>query len=923
MARAAPSAGEPRGPTLTGPPLRESALAGPLTRVFEEAARESPDGVFLRSRDLEGEDRTFAGFLEEAERAARGLIAAGLLPGERLGLLSENRPRWCVAYAAVLLAGGVVVPLDAELSAPALSQMLDDCQARGLFVSAELLERVGRDRPLFCEEGRLLFCLDGPSGAVPGWSELGSEAGTTPLPQIEGGDRPAAIIYTSGTTGAPKGVILTHRNLLAEIEGTRGALRVEPDEVALMFLPLNHVLAQLGSFLLAAAYRAEVVHARIGSGEELLKSVREEGVAILLAVPLLFHLIRDRIVERISAASPPRRWLARAAMLANGALRRTLKWNAGPLLFREVHQRVGPRLRLFVSGGARLDPTAQRDLMRLGFTVAQAWGLTESSGGSTFTPPEAIEIGSVGRPLAGVEIRIDRPDAGGVGEVCLRGPALSPGYHGRERETAATRRGEWFLTGDLGRLSGSELFITGRSKDVIVLPSGKNVHPEEVEGHLASSHLIREICVIGRRSGSEEAEELHAVVVPDWDRLRELGIASAHPEIHDELQRLAQDLPPWLRVGSFQLSRDPLPRTATRKLKRFEVRALAERGDEGDALDEVDPTRHDPREAALLESPEGRRVVDLARRYGRPRRPLRAGSSLELDLGLDSLARAELLLAAESDFDLRLESAEMSAIQTLGDLIEAVRARAGASRKATVEASTWSEVIAAAGPSDLPPWLREGPTPLAGLPARAILALARALSRPLFRPRVRGLEHLPPTGPYLICPNHLSYLDGVLLGAFLPPRARGRLFGLGATIHVQGGLRSRLARLFAIVPTDTARNLLPSMRVAAAGLKRGLILGVFPEGRRSFDGAVGELRRGPAILATELALPLVPCAFAGTFEAWPRTRRWPRPARTSMTFGAPLEPEPAGGDPNGAYERLNERLRQRWIELGALERAGG
>lgn len=919
MPRPATSSEEPRGPTISGPPLPESELAGPLTRVFADAARDSPERVFLRSRDIEGEDRTYGGFLQEAERAARGLIAAGLLPGERVGLLSENRPRWCSAYAAVLLAGGVVVPLDAELPAPALAQVLDDCQAVGLLASAGLLERVGEAHPLL--EGRRLFCLDGTSGPAPGWSELTSESAGTPLPPVEGGDRPAAIIYTSGTTGAPKGVLLTHRNLLAEIAGVRRAVEIEPDDVALMFLPLNHVLAQLGSFLLAAAFRARVVHARIETGEELIEVVREEDVAILLAVPLLFHLIRDRIAGRIAAASPPKRWVARGAMLASGALRRTLGWNAGPLLFREVHRRLGPSLRLLISGGARLDPAAQRDLTRLGFTVAQAWGLTESGGGSTLTPPGAIEIGSVGRPLAGVEVRIDRPDASGAGEVCLRGPTLSPGYHGRARETAAVRRGDWLLTGDLGRLCGEELFITGRSKEMIVLASGKNVHPEEVESQLARSPLIRELCVLGRSAEPGGAEHLHAVAVPDWDRLRELGVASAHPEIHDELQRLAQDLPPWLRVGSFQLSRDPLPRTPTRKLKRFEVRALADR-EAAEGAPQEDPIPDDPREAALLECREGERIAALAQRHGRPRRPLRARSSLELDLGLDSLGRTELLLAVESAFDLRLGDGEAAAIRTLGELIEAVRDRGAHTERTGFDASTWTEVIAAAAPDDLPPWLREGPSPLANLPARTVLALARALSRPLLRPRVRGLEHLPPAGPYLICPNHLSYLDGFLLGAFLPARARDRLFGLGATVHLSGGLRSRLARLFSIVPTDTDRNLLPSMRVAAAGLKRGLILGVFPEGRRSFDGAVGELRRGAAILATELALPVVPCAFAGTFEAWPRTRRWPRPARVSMTFGAPIEPEPGGEDPQGAYERLNERLRRRWFELGALERAG-
>ena len=527
------------------------------------------------------------------------------------------------------------MPIDAQAPAEAVGNILSDSGATTAFVSAGL-------RATFDEAARggscRLIALDG--GEAGSWEHLVAHAPAIALPAAMGGDAPACIIYTSGTTGTPKGVVLTHRNIQAEVRAVGLAVAFTPDDVLIMFLPLQHVFTQVGGFLLPAALRTRTVHALVQRGEDLLEAVREEGVTVLLAVPLLYHLIHERITRTIEA----RPWIVRSVisrlLWLNGFLRSRLAVNAGRAFFRPVHAAFGPRMRLMVSGGAALDPAVQADFVKLGFPITQAYGLTETSGGATFTPMDDVVVGTVGRPLPGVSVRIDQPDSDGVGEICLRGPIITTGYHGRPDATAEILRDGWLFTGDLGLLDArGNLRITGRKKDVIVLGSGKNIYPEEVEAHYARCAHIKEVCVVSRRreSGPDHTEKLHAVVVPDWDLLRAEGVASVHDRIRYEIESASLQLPSYQRVLSFELRREPLPRTGTRKVQRFLVKPGA--GVDGAAQEAVPDS---PEAAARLASEAGRVIADLVRQRAGAGSKVMAHSSLELDLGLDSLNRMEL-----------------------------------------------------------------------------------------------------------------------------------------------------------------------------------------------------------------------------------------------------------------------------------------
>ena len=904
-------------------PLPDSPLLGrSVIDLFDAAAAEVPDGVFYTSRSLAGEDYTFARFAEDARAVGRALVARGIRPGDRVLVLSENRPRWSVAWAGIAYAGGVAVSLESQLTAEGVAGIALDCGARAALVSAEMepkLEAAFRNG--------LEFALslddagdDGASAHTP-WSELLRDAPDVALPAPAASDDPAAMLYTSGTTGAPKGVVLTHGNIQAERVAVAQAVEASQADVLLMFLPMHHILSQLGALFIPAALRTRVVHAKIASAEDLLAAIREEGVTIVLAVPLLYHRIHARIEEKLRALATPARWLVAALMGTNGWLRSTLGLNAGRRLFRSAHAIFGPSVRLMVSGGSPLDPRVQRDLFRLGFTVAVGYGLTECTGAATLTPLERIELGSVGQPVAGATVRIESPDGDGVGEVWLRGPIVMSGYHGRPQANAEVFSDGWLRTGDLGRLdAGGNLFLTGRIKELIVLSNGKNVYPEDTETHYSRSPFIEELCVVALDEGAE-SERLHAVIVPEWDALAREGVSSVREHVRAELLRLSAELPAWQRVLSFELSREPLPRTSTRKLQRFLVRADAGAATAPEGADRA-VAPEDPAAVARIASPAGRAIAALAEERAGDATPVRPSSHLELDLGLDSLRRVEFLMGVEARLGVAIDAEAAQGIQTVDDLIAYVEECGAGTGPPGAEATAppFARLVAEAGDDDLPAWLRRGRGPVSRALFAATLFATRAVSAAFFRLSVGGREHLDtlPDGPFLLCPNHQSFLDSALVACVLPRRVAARAFALGHSRYVEGGMLGAVGRFYATVPTDADRNLKHAMTVGAAGLKAGRPLLVFPEGTRSVDGTLHEVKLGAPILAVELDLPLVPVRIEGAFEAWPRGRRLPRPGRVRVTFDAPILPAAVAGGARGeaAWRRVHDALVLAYLRLG-------
>jgi long-chain acyl-CoA synthetase len=579
----------------------------------------------------------------------------------------------------------------------------------------------------------------------------------------------------------------------------------------------------------------------------------------------------------------------------------------------------------------------------------QGYGLTETSGAATVTRFEDNKVGSVGTPLNGVEVKIDEPNDAGIGEVLIRGPIVMRGYyHNPKANREAFTEDGWFRSGDLGRFDArGHLYIVGRKKDVIMLPNGKNVFPEDVEAHYERSPVVSEVCVVGVKdtaAGFSQAEKLCAVVVPNFDYLKAQKIANTREWIRYELENLGRELPEYQRVHDFILRADPLPRTTTRKVKRFELRDQLE---SYAAFDSFAPKEREltfnAEDSALMESAAGRALSAVIKQHAPDTKVIHPEMNLEIDLGLDSLARAECIAGLEQSLGIELKAEEAAAALKAGELIHLANTKineeavltAPPSRKDEAEAKTdssatvkarWSEILSGAT-TDLPELQRlQKRKPLTALLAYSVLRVVYLCARLLFRMEVKGsdkLSHLKP--PYLICPNHQSYLDPFLVCSVYPRHVLKNIFHVGASMYFTNFLMAQLARLINVVPIDTDAHLVRAMRVGAAGIRAGKILNIYPEGQRSFDGHLQEFKKGAAILATELNVPLVPVALDGVHRIWPRKSWRFRLAKVKINFGEPLDVlQIANGtaDDEAVYERVTAELKDRIQQMLCEMRRG-
>lgn len=865
------------------------------------------------------EDITFKSLLEQIRSLAYRLGQEGIAFGDRVAIIGENHPNWAIAYLGILYQGAVVAPLDPASTVNTLANFLGDSETKLAFVSPAALKKVreacvqlGRDIPV------VLLQPSENNEAASRVSACFSDWANTPIPPEFVATLPMArpedlalLMYTSGTTGRPKAVTLSHGNIQAQIDAVQEVMKVTDEESVLSILPLFHAYSQIVNLWLALTIGARVVYLNQFASAEIEGGLKRCGATALTGVPRLWYLFHKKVFDAINAKPLPLRWLCKAMLLANGVLRDQAHINAGRIFFRPVHQAFGGRLRFAVSGGATFDQAVAKDLHRLGFTILQGYGLTETSGAVTVTRFEDNIIGSVGTPINGVEVKIDNPDEAGIGEVLIRGPVVTAGYYRNpEADCEAFTPDRWFRSGDLGYFDrGGHLYIVGRKKDVIVLPSGKNVFPEDVEAHYERSPSISEICVLGRRDATslfEGAEGLCAIVVPNFEFLKTQRITNPGEWIPWELEDLGRELPEYQRVHHFVIRTEPLPRTTTGKIRRHELQQQLE------ASDESAPGRRNgnglslpPADRDLMNSSAGSIVTAIIKEHVTDIPVIHPLLNLEIDLRFDSLARVECITNVEQAIGIQFKPEETTSILTVGDLVELTSRKIGhndSSRSPFPLAlrggndvpisikSYWQEVLndTSTNIPELQPLLNRNR--LTVFLAYLLLRLIYFGARVLFGMEVKGhavVKRLKP--PYLICPNHQSYIDPFLVCSILQPYTLAHILHVGASKYFNGFVMSQLARLINVVPIDPDVNLLRAMRAGAAALSEGRILNIYPEGRRSFDGQLGIFKKGAAILATELDVPIVPVAIDGTYRIWPRRSSRIHLAKVKIGFGQPIE----------------------------------
>jgi len=554
-------------PTVRGPLKIET-----LPRMFRRSAKLRPDKLALViERDGERQEFTYGQLLERVENLARSLRKRGFKPRDKIGLIGENCPDWEAAYLGVQWAGCVVVPMDKMLKVAEIRHILRSSDAVGVVSTQAYTEVVDEALAEINRKFKKIAAGRAPKGWLSLETLVSEGAKLDPIEPPDDTEELAAILYTSGTTGQAKGVMLTHRNIASNVSGGYQTLDYDESDTFISILPLHHSFEATCGFLTPLCAGAKIVFAPSLKSKDILETMANHDVTIMLGVPLLFEKIVEGVQRKVRESSAFKRLFFSLGM----GIGRIAK-GVSKAMFASVREAMGmKKVRYLISGAAALAPWASSFMERLGLPVLQGYGLTETSpvvSVNRLADPDNV---SVGPPLPDFEVRIDNPDDEGNGEIVVRGPSVMKGYYKNPKATREVLSEDgWLRTGDMGRLDDKgRLHITGRAKNIIVTASGKNVFPEEVEAVVGQNPYIAEILVVGQHNEATGREEVHAIVVPDYERLDAEMPDITEQELEDfmreQLRIECAKLADYKRIKHFELREEELPKTTTKKVKRY------------------------------------------------------------------------------------------------------------------------------------------------------------------------------------------------------------------------------------------------------------------------------------------------------------------------------------------------------------------
>ncbi len=824
-----------------------------ISSFLEDALRRGRATAFVQRRGLRLSRWSYVRVAETAFQFARELEARGIGKGDRVLFRAENSAEWVAAFFGCVLRGAVVVPLDVE-SAP-------DFMAR---VEQQVLGK------LLLADGAAAHetCADVPSLRLEDLSATVARHSSSPYATAEVKENDVVeIIFTSGTTAEPRGVLITHRNLLANLapleEELKKYLRWERIVHPLRFLnllPLSHVFGQFMGILVPQLLGGEVYFQDSLNPSEVIENIKRQRISVVVTVPRLLDTLRESVERRERAGdSPFRQKFEQAARLSY--LKRM--W-----VFRKIHRRFGWKFWAFVSGGASLATETETFWRRLGFAVVQGYGMTETASLITVNHPFKVGRGSVGKTLPGQEIKIDEH-----GEILVRGANVSPGYWSGGAE-ALTDADGWLHTGDMGEMDAEgNIYFKGRKKETIVTAAGLNVHPEDLEAALGRQPEVRMCAVVGLENGRGETEPV-AVLIMNGEQV------DPAPVIERANQMLArhQQIRRW-----HVWPETDFPRTPTHKIRKRDI--IKELGAEGGKMKEADGSDN------FIIHPSSFILQSVARIGGDAPARLDGAAKLATDMKLDSLGRVELLSELEDRYQIEIDEAAFTAATTLGDIEKLVQHSA-------------PETDAAAQ-YPYPAWTQS--TPVRCLRIVLFYTVVLPITSVLCWVRVGGTERLRDVrGPALFVSNHITYFDHALILSALPGRFR-RNFAIAMEGERLRRWRrppqdtpwfTRLRRLVQYVLVVTIFNTFPlpqksgfrrSFAYAGASVDRGYSVLVFPEGTRTEDGRLNPFMTGTGLLAAQLNVPVVPVRIDGLSELKLAGRRgFALPHRVGVSFGEPV-----------------------------------
>ncbi|MEI6857347.1 AMP-binding protein [Psychrilyobacter sp.] len=761
-------------------------------------------------------------------------------PEDKVLVFLENRPEIAYAIFSSWEKNGISITVDASSSPKELAYFIRDAKPMYLYTSNKNIE-IAKEAVELSSENVIIINLD--EVKVPD-----SYVGKKDYIEAPVGDQTVLLLYTSGTTGNPKGVMLTMKNLLSNIDNIEqiGIYR-EVDRI-LALLPLHHILPLVGCLLAPTKVGATIVILDDLSSAAIKGAMQKYKITLFLGVPRLWEMFHKGIMEKINSNFVAKTLFKLVAMTNNIEL--------GKKIFKKVQDGFGGEMHIMISGGAKIDPQIIKDFHTLGFHLIEGYGLTETSPILTFNRYDDMRPGSCGAPLPGIELKIAND-----GEIIVRGANIMKGYFNNPEATAEIiDKNRWLHTGDLGELKDGYLYIVGRKKEMIVLANGKNINPSDIEMEiLKRTDLIKEIAI------TEHKSHLVAIVYPDFAAMENEGVKNIGEKIKwDIIDPYNVEAPNYRKILDIKIVQDELPKTKLGKLRRFKLKDLLE--EKKKVVEKVDePTTEEYR--ILKEF-----ILKLKGTTPNPK------DHFELDLGMDSLDFVELLSFIGNNFNITLLDDEISKYPTLFDLANFLHSKGV---EITEKETDWSEILS----HDTDVFIPQ---------SSFSLKFAKCMLSPFFNSRVKvktsGLENIT-NKPTIFIGNHQSMLDAFILNNALDKKILQNTYYLAVDKHFNGSFKKWIANHGNIILLDVNSNLTETLHAAAMVLRQGKNLVIFPEGARSRDGEMTEFKKAFAILSKTLNVPIQPFVIDGAYKAMPVGTKFPKSTDVNLKFLPPISPD--------------------------------
>lgn len=838
-------------------PLKAAKRHATLVQLLDEMADRHEHMVALQRLGQDGLTRiSFKEWREASDGVAAKLAANGVKPQDTVFLSGQNHPAWPIAYFGILKAGAVVVPVDATMDALPFGNVLRSSNARVALWDHEVEKKAGH-----------VVRGEQPDVKVFDLHEFVELDPTLVPPVVDVQPRDlASLIYTSGTTGTPKGVMLSHQNFTSLLSSIAPLFPLTSHDRMLSVLPLHHTFEFACGLLLPMSTGARIIYLDELNAERLSTGLKDGRVTAMAGVPALWQLLERKILAQAQETGVVAEKYIEWGGELNRWLGKKFGVDAGKFLFAPVHARLGGNIRFLVSGGAALPESTQKFFAGLGLHLAEGYGLTEASPVLTVqTGGVKAKAGSVGRPIPGVEVKLLNQDQSGIGEVIAKGPNIMLGYaNNLEATRAVLDEDGWLHTGDLGRFDrDGRLSIVGRAKEVIVSASGENVYPDDVENLLGHIRSVVEFAIVGIDNPGG-GERIGMLAHPERSTREDEDRAERFERAQKSIREAIERLPMNSRPAVVHLYDAELPKTATRKVKRSEVKKILERMAAAATPIVSDGEGTTPIRAAI------------ARLAHRKPHEITANTRFQADLAFDSLMMMELTVALESQLGGRQLPDEMTRVQTvgeaerlLGEVPSIVKKREAAQKK--------SEDI-------------QFPEPVRDLVKGLLGRVQSAFYDRAMETKVTGRAYIPHNRNVIVVANHASHLD-MGLAKFALGRYGDGIVSLAASDYFfdDKWKRAYFENFTNLAALDRKLNVSKSLKQAGEIIEQGKTVLIFPEGTRSSDGQVREFKRAVGHLALTYKVDILPIYLRGTHVALPKGQSFVSSRGISAHIGPVLE----------------------------------